>query len=71
MLGWKCVTILLQAQSGWKVPELSENSMGKYLHKLFQTILNELYNSLPNLGASGSEVSHFIPEPRFVSNYIG
>ena len=38
--------------------------MGKGLHKVFKYIVNELNNSLPNLGESVSEVSHFIPEPR-------
>ena len=37
--------------------------MGEGLHKLFKAVINELENSLPNLGESGSEVSHFIPEP--------
>ena len=40
--------------------------MGKGLHKLFKAVINELENSLPNLGESGSEVSHFIPD---ISNF--
>ena len=38
--------------------------MGKGLNKLFKAIVNKLNNALPTLGESGSEVSHFIPEPR-------
>ena len=38
--------------------------MVKVLYKVFKTVVNELNNSLPNFGESGSKVSHFIPEPR-------
>ena len=38
--------------------------MGKGLHKVFNYVVNELRNAFPNLGESGSEMSHFIPEPR-------
>ena len=38
--------------------------MGKGLHKVFSTIVSEILQELNNLGKSGSEVSHFIPEPR-------
>ena len=38
--------------------------MGKGLHKVFSTILKEILQELTNFGESGSEVSHFIPEPR-------
>ena len=37
--------------------------MFKDLHKVFKSVVNELKNALPNLGESGSEVSHFITEP--------
>ena len=37
--------------------------MGKGLHKVFSTILREISQELTALGKSGSEVSHFIPEP--------
>ena len=37
--------------------------MGKGLHKLFKTVVKEILQDLP-LGESGSEVPHFIPEPR-------
>ena len=35
-----------QTKSGWKGSELSANSMGKGLHKLFKTVVNELNNTL-------------------------
>ena len=38
--------------------------MGKGLHKLFSTVVKEISQELIPLGESGSEVSHFIPEPR-------
>ena len=38
--------------------------MGKGLHKLFKTVVKQISQKLPPLGQSGSEVSHFIPEPR-------
>ena len=41
--------------------------MGKGLHKVFKNFVKEILQDLPPLGESGSEVSHFIPEPRNVS----
>ena len=41
--------------------------MGKGLHKVFKTVVKEILQDLPPLGESSSEVSHFIPEPRNVS----
>ena len=38
--------------------------MGKGLHKLFKTVVKEIYHELTPLIESGSEVPHFIPEPR-------
>ena len=38
--------------------------MGKGLHKVFKTVLKEILQQLPPLVKSGSEFSHFIPEPR-------
>ena len=37
---------------------------GKGLHKVFKTVVKETSQDLSPLGGSGSEVSHFIPEPR-------
>ena len=39
-------------------------STGKGLHKVFSMFVNEISQELTPLGKSGSEVSHFIPEPR-------
>ena len=38
--------------------------MVKGLHKVFSTVVKEISQQLTPLGESGSEVSHFIPEPR-------
>ena len=38
--------------------------MGKGLHKIFKTVIKYILKDLPPLGESGSEVSHFVPEPR-------
>ena len=38
--------------------------MGKGLHKVFKTVIKYILQDLPPLGESGSEVSHFITEPR-------
>ena len=37
--------------------------MGKGLHKVFSTVLKQIQQELTALVESGSEVSHFIPEP--------
>ena len=38
--------------------------MGKGLNKVFKTSVKDISQDLPPLGESGSDVSHFIPEPR-------
>ena len=38
--------------------------MVKVIHKVFSTVVKEILQELTPLGESGSEVSHFIPEPR-------
>ena len=38
--------------------------MGKGSHKVFSTVVKEILQEITALGESGSEVSHFIPEPR-------
>ena len=38
--------------------------MGKNLHKVFSTVVKAIVQELTPLGESGSEVSHFITEPR-------
>ena len=53
-----------QMQSEWKGPLKATRSMGKGLHKVFSTVVKEIFQELIALGESGSEFSHFIPEPR-------
>ena len=36
----------------------------KGIQKVFSTIVKDISQELPTLGESGSEVSHFIPEPK-------
>ena len=38
--------------------------MGQVLQKVFSTVVKEISQELTPLGESGSEVYHFIPEPR-------
>ena len=38
--------------------------MGNVLHKVFSTVIKEISQELTALGESGSEVFHFITEPR-------
>ena len=45
-------------------------SMEKGLHKLFSTVVKKISQELTALGESGSEVSHFIPEPRNFAEVI-
>ena len=53
-----------QRQSEWKGALKATQYMGKGLHKVFSTFVKEILQELIPLGESGSEVSHFIPEPR-------
>ena len=56
-----------QRQSERKGELKATHNMGKGLHKLFSTVVKDISQELTTLGESGSEVSHFIPEPRNVS----
>ena len=53
-----------QKKSEWKGALRATHKMGKGLHKVFSTIVSEISQELTNFGETGSEVSHFIPEPR-------
>ena len=55
---------IMQRQSEWKGALKVTQSMGKGLHKVFSTVVKDISQELTPLGESGSEVSHFIPEPR-------
>ena len=48
----------------WKGSLKATIRMGNGLHKVFSTVVKEISQELTSLGESGSEVSHFIPEPR-------
>ena len=61
---YKLRDCIRQRQPECKSALKSTQSMGKGLHKVFSTILKEISQELTALGESGSEVSHFIPEPR-------
>ena len=52
-----------QKKSQWKVSLRATHKMGKVLHKVFSTIVSDISQELTNFGESGSELSHFIPEP--------
>ena len=53
-----------QKKSEWKGALRATHKMGKGLHRVFSTIISEISQELTNFGETGSEVSHFIPEPR-------
>ena len=36
----------------------------RFRHRVFSTIVLEISQEMTNFGETGSEVSHFIPEPR-------
>ena len=61
---YKICDRIRQRQSEWKGALKVTQSMGKGLHKVFSTVVKEISQELKPLGESGSEVSHFIPEPR-------
>ena len=48
----------------WKGALRATHKMGKGLHRVFSTIVSKISQELTNFGETGSEVSHFIPEPR-------
>ena len=53
-----------QKEPQWKGALKATHEMRKGLHKAFSTSVKEILQILTPLGESGSEVSHFIPEPR-------
>ena len=53
-----------QKKSQWKGALKATRNMVKGLHKVFSKIVKEISQELATLGESGSEFSHFIPEPR-------
>ena len=61
---YKIRDFITKRQSEWKGALKATRSMGKVLHEVFSTVVKEISQELTPLGESGSEVSHFIPEPR-------
>ena len=61
---YKIFDHIKQRQSEWKGALKDTRSMDKCLYKVFKTIVTDIYQDLPPLGESDSEVSHFIPEHR-------
>ena len=59
-----------QRQPEWKGALKTTQNMGKGLQKVFKTVVKEILQDLPPLGESGSEFSHFIPEPRSFAEII-
>ena len=53
-----------QKKSEWKGALRAMQKMGNGLHRVFSTIVSEISQELTNFRETGSEVSHFIPEPR-------
>ena len=53
-----------QRQLYWKGLLKATRKMGKGLHKVFESVVKYISQDLPPLRESGSEVYHFIPEPR-------
>ena len=52
-----------QIQSEWIGALKATQNMGKVLHGVFKTVVKDISKDL-SLGESGSEISHFISEPR-------
>ena len=48
----------------WKGALRATHKMGKGLYRVFSTIVSVILQEMTNFGETGSEVSHFIPEPR-------
>ena len=53
-----------QGQADQKGALLFTRNMGKGLHKVFKSVVNEISQPLSIRGKSESELSYFIPKPR-------
>ena len=53
-----------QRQPQQKKALKASQNIGKGSHKVFKTVVKDILQYLPPLGKYGSEVYHFIPEPR-------
>ena len=61
---YKICDLIKQRQPELKGALKATQNIGKSLHKVLKAVVKESLQDLPPLGESGSEVSHFIPEPR-------
>ena len=61
---YKIRDIIKKIQPEQKGALKATQHIGKGLHKVLKNVVKEISQDLPPLGESGSEVSHFIPEPR-------
>ena len=61
---YKIRDCIRQNEPQWNGVLKATQSMVKGLHKVFSTIVKYILQELTALGESGSEVSHFNPEPR-------
>ena len=61
---YKICDCIKQIQTEWKEVLLSTQNIGKGLHKVFKSVVNEISQVLPMFGDSGSELPYFIPDPR-------
>ena len=66
----KYVNVLGKDNSECKGALKAKQSMGKVLRKVFSTVIKDILQELTPLGESGSEVSHFILEPRNFAEVI-
>ena len=60
---YKIRDCIRQRKQEWKGALTSTQSMGKGFYKVFKTVAKYILQELTHLVESGSEVSHFIPEP--------
>ena len=61
---YKICDCIEKKQSKWKGALKDMQNMGKGLHKVLKTVFKDILQYLLPLGEYGSEISHFIPEPR-------
>ena len=61
---YKICDLIRQTLSEWKEALKATWCMGKGLHKVLSTLVKDIWQELTPLGEFGSEVSHFITEPR-------
>ena len=61
---YKIRDCISQRKQEWKGALTSTRSMGKGLYKVFKNVVKYISQELTPLVESGSEASHFIPEPR-------